>query len=86
MTHKKPPLISSALKQLLIERFDIEPELIHPEVDLQKECNMDSIDALDLLLAVNELFKIQIPEKSLASIHTVGDLEKMIEKYKLHSR
>lgn len=69
-------------KKILVDRFAIDPTKIHPAVDMQKELNMDSMDALDLLLAVNETFKIQISERLLDNIHTLSDLVACIEKHK----
>jgi acyl carrier protein len=43
---------------------------------------LDSIDSVDLLIGVNDLFHIQIPEKTLPEIHTVGHLVDVIEKYR----
>lgn len=68
------------VKKILVERFAINPSLITPEVDLQKELNLDSMDALDLLLAVNETFNTRIPEESLEKIHTVAQLVQMIDQ------
>lgn len=74
--------IFAKVKALLIERFVIDEALITPEVNLQNELNMDSMDAMDLLLAVNEAFHIQVPEQALADIHTVGDLVEVIKKHR----
>jgi len=74
--------IFNKVKALLIERFVIDEALITSEVQLQKELDMDSMDAMDLLLAVNDVFQIQVPEQSLADIHTVGDLVAIIKKYR----
>lgn len=70
------------LKQILIERFAVNPALVQPETNLQKELNLDSMDAIDLLLAINETFEIRIPEQTLENVHTVSELVAVIEKYK----
>ena len=74
-------IIQDKLKKILVERFAIDPAKIQLNTDLQKELNLDSMDAIDLLLAVNETFGIQLPEQSLEKIHTVGDLVEHIEKF-----
>lgn len=71
--------IQEKLKKILVERFAIDPTKIQPNTDLQKDLNLDSMDALDLLLAVNETFGIQLPEQSLEKIHTVSDLVERIK-------
>lgn len=70
------------VKQILVERFVIEPSRIHLESDLQKDLNLDSMDAIDLLLALNEVFKIRIPEQSLEKVRTISELVVVIEQHK----
>lgn len=70
------------IKHILVERFAIDSHKIQPTSDLQKELKLDSMDAIDLLLAVNEVFAIRIPEQTLENIHTVSQLVEVIEKYK----
>ena len=70
------------IKKILIDRFVIPADKIQPESDLQATLALDSMDALDLLFAVNEVFSIRVPEKSLADIHTINDLINTIKRYK----
>ena len=76
------PKILEQITQILVERFAIQPDKIQLTADFQKDLNMDSMDAIDLLLAVNETFSIRIPEQSLDKIHTVSQLLDCIEKHK----
>ena len=73
------------IKQLLVGRFSIDPAIIVPNADMQKDLGLDSMDAIDLLLALNETFSVRIPEKSLEGIHTVEQLVQAVEanKFKL---
>lgn len=70
------------LKQILVDRFAINPAHVQPTADLQKELKLDSMDALDLLLAINETFEIRVPEQMLENIHTVAELVETVEKYR----
>ena len=70
------------LKWILTERFAIDPANIHENTDLQKDLNLDSMDAIDLLLAVNETFSIRISEQVLENVHTVSELVSVIGQHK----
>lgn len=70
-----------AVKRLLIERFAVDESQITPQAELQEALALDSLDALDLLFAVNETFRTQIPEQVLESVHTVDDLVRVIQQY-----
>ena len=68
------------IKNILVERFAINPSIVQPKTDLQNELNLDSMDAIDLLLAINETFNIRIPEQSLENIHTLDELIVCVER------
>lgn len=70
------------LKHILVERFAINPANVQPNADFQKELGLDSMDAIDLLLAVNDVFKIRVPVELLDKIHTVSDLVENIKKFR----
>jgi len=75
-------VVFEQVKKILVERFAINPTHVQLSADMQKDLNMDSMDELDLLLAVNEAFGIRIVENSLEKIHTIDDLVRCIEKNK----
>ncbi|HLB56714.1 MAG TPA: phosphopantetheine-binding protein [Coxiellaceae bacterium] len=70
------------VKQILVERFAVNSALVRPETDLEKELKLDSLDAIDLLIAVNDTFGIHISDKTLEHIHTIADLVAVVEKNK----
>lgn len=76
------PKTFDTLKKILVERFAINPAHVQPSAAFQKELNMDSMDAVDLLLAINETFDIRIPEKTLEEVHTVEEMVVCIQKHK----
>lgn len=69
------------LKQILTERFAINPANVQLETDLQKDLKLDSMDAIDLLLAINETFNTRVPETMLENIHTISELVNVIDQY-----
>lgn len=75
-------IVFEQVKKILVDRFAIKSDHVQLSADMQKDLNMDSMDALDLLLAVNETFNIRISETALEKIHTIADLVDCIEKNK----
>lgn len=68
------------VKHILVERFAIQSANVQPNADLQKQLGLDSMDAIDLLSAVNDVFGIRVPVELLDKIHTVSDLVETIQK------
>lgn len=69
-----------SIRSLLVSRFGIDPALVVPSAHLQNDLRLDSVDAIDLVLAINETLKVRIPESTFQKIHTVGDLVSVVEE------
>jgi acyl carrier protein len=62
------------VSEYLITQFEIPPEKIHPDANLFKDLEMDSIDALDWFAAMQSEIGLPIIEKELKMIRTVQDV------------
>lgn len=62
------------LKQLICENFGVALEDIQLESKLQEDLGLDSLDAVELSMAIEENFKIEIPDEDFANLKTFGDL------------
>lgn len=68
-------MIFDKLKKLIAEQFNVDEDTITMEMSFTGDLNADSVDILDLSMALEEEFDIEeLSEKEAASIATVGDL------------
>ena len=74
--------IFSTLKKLLIERYAFDEALIKPNVDLERELGLDSVDTGDLLCSVEETFRVRLSLDEMEKVHTLSDLVRLIKKKK----
>ena len=65
---------------------EIKPTLEVLEAHFQKDLGFDSLDAVDLLFAVNEHFGARIPEEMLSDINTVSNLVEIVDRQKKRSK
>lgn len=72
--------IFNTLKDVLIELFEIEAELITPEANLYEELDVDSIDAVDLIVKLKELTGKKIQSEEFKNVRTVSDVVDAVEK------
>lgn len=72
--------ILEKLRTILFESFEIEPERVQPETHLFTELDLDSIDAVDLAIKVQELTGKRIKPEEFKSVRTVQDVIQTIEK------
>ena len=62
------------LKQYLEELFEIAPERVQRDARLFEDLDLDSIDAVDLVVKLQELTGRRIAPKEFKSVRTVGDV------------
>jgi acyl carrier protein len=61
------PQILAKLRELLADKFEVDPARITPEADLYRDLDLDSIDAVDLVIKLQEMTGRRIkPENSAA--------------------
>jgi len=66
--------ILDKLKEILEESFEISPERVVPEANLFKELDLDSIDAVDLAIKLQQLTGKRIKPEDFKTVRTVGDV------------
>lgn len=72
--------ILKKLQEILKELFDIPPEKVKPETKLFEELDLDSIDAIDLVVKVQALTGRRVAPEDFKNVRTVGDVLACIEK------
>jgi acyl carrier protein len=71
--------IHERVATMLAETFEIEPDQIRPESRLYEDLDLDSIDALDMVVKLQELMRRRVDEQEMRKLRTVGDVTEMIE-------
>ncbi len=66
--------ILEKLKVILAETFEIESARISPDTDLFADLDLDSIDAVDLAIKLQEMTGKRVKPEQFKSVRTVGDV------------
>ena len=72
--------ILERIRAIFKENFAIEPERVTPEAHLFEDLDLDSIDAIDLAVKIEELTGKRVDENSLRSVRTVQDVVDLVER------
>ena len=67
------------LKALLIEEFDIDPAAVSPDARLADDLDIDSIDAIDMIVRLKEITGKKVPPESFQEVRTVGDIVQVLD-------
>jgi len=73
--------IFTQVRDLLAKSFEIDPAAIKPESMLFQELELDSIDAIDMVVQLQEWTGRYVPEESLRGIRTVDDVVSLVEAH-----
>lgn len=63
---------------ILSDFIELSPELITTESRLVEDLNLNSLDIVNIVIAFEEEFDIDVPDEDMLSMHTVGDIEKLL--------
>lgn len=63
--------IFARLKDLIVELLEIDEDEIKPAASFMDDFGADSLDIIELLTAVEEAFKIEIPDEDAGKLQTV---------------
>ncbi len=69
------------MKDILVEQLECNPEDITMESLLVDDLGADSLDAIDIVMSVEDTFKVEVPDEIIEKIETVGDIVNYIEDH-----
>ncbi len=67
------------IKEIICEQTEVDPELLKEETTLE-EIGADSIDIIEILMALEYAFDIDISDTEAEEIKNIGELSRMIEE------
>ena len=72
--------IEARVKKIIAEQLGVAEEEVTSEKSFVADLGADSLDTVELVMAFEEEFGVEIPDDAADSILTVGDAVKFIEK------
>jgi len=77
------PEIMEKVKKILAQEFELEPAQLTPEANLYVDLGLDSLDSVDLVVALEKEFQFKInrerDEEKIRAIRTLNDIVGFIE-------
>jgi acyl carrier protein len=75
-------MVFKRVKEMIVEELSVEAEKVTLESRLSEDLGADSIDAVELIMNIEDEFNIQVSDEEAQNMKTVGDLVKYIEAQK----
>jgi acyl carrier protein len=65
--------IFEKVKKIVVEQLEVDAEKVTPQASFANDLNADSLDTVELVMALEEEFDIEIPDEAAEKIATVQD-------------
>lgn len=65
--------IQNRLKEIVVDRLDVEEDQIKPEASFVEDLGADSLDIVELIMGIEEEFDIEIPDEDAEKLTNVGE-------------
>jgi acyl carrier protein len=68
------------VKDIVVEQLGVEPDDVTMEASFVDDLGADSLDIVELIMALEEEFNMEIPDEEAEKIASVGDVVEYIKK------
>ena len=75
-------MVFEKIKSLIAEQLDVDASTITMETDFMKDLEADSLDAVEIILGVEDEYGIEIPDEVAENFTKVGDIVNYVEEHK----
>jgi acyl carrier protein len=71
--------IEQRVKDIIVEQLGVNPDQVTPDAKFLEDLGADSLDTVELVMALEEEFGSEIPDEQAEKLQSVGDVVKYIE-------
>ena len=74
-------MVFEKVREILMEQLDVEEDAVTMEANIVDDLKADSLDLVDLLMALEDEFDVEVPDEVVENIKTVRDLVRYVEAH-----
>ncbi len=75
-------MVFEKVKELIVEKLNVKADKVTMDARLVEDLEADSLDAVEVIMELEEEFNISIDDDAAQNIKTVGDIVRYIEEHK----
>ena len=72
--------VDEKVKEIIVEQLGVDPAQVIPEASFVNDLGADSLDTVELVMALEEEFNLEIPDEEAEKISTVGQAIEYIKR------
>ncbi len=71
--------LADQISKIIVEQLGVNEDQVKPEAKFIEDLGADSLDTVELVMALEEKFETEIPDEDAEKLQSVGDVIKFIE-------
>ncbi len=68
------------IREIIVAQLSVDESLVTMDTNLMKDLEADSLDAVEIIMAIEEEFDIEVPDEEAENFQVVGDIVKYVEE------
>jgi acyl carrier protein len=72
--------LTGKLRELMAEQLGVDRADMKPEASILEDLGADSLDVVEMVMAIEEAFDIEVADEDAEAMRTVGDVEAYLAK------
>ena len=72
-------MVFDKIKEIIAEQLGVETDVITADTNLMKDLEADSLDAVEIIMAIEDEYDIEVPDEDAEKFQTVTDIVKYVE-------
>ena len=74
-------MIFETIRNIIMEQLGVNEDQVSMDTHLMKDLEADSLDAVEIIMGIEEEYEIEIPEEDAEHFQLVSDLVKYVEEH-----
>ena len=74
-------MVFEQLRNIICTQLELQPSQVTMEASMADELGADSLDLVDVIMSVEDVFDVEIPDEEVEKLRCVGDLVHYIEEH-----
>ena len=73
-------MVFEKIREIIADQLDVNPEAITRETDLMKDLEADSLDAVEIIMAIESEWDLEVPDEKAEDFKVVANIVSFVEE------
>ena len=69
------------MREVICRYVELDPNTLTEETNIRSELGLNSLELINIAVAIEDEFDVEIPDREVSNLETLGDAIRIIEKY-----